>query len=237
MAGNTTVKSKCKGSRKRKKEKRVPRQGFMQMGNNRERERSGLLRFVTRRTISRYEKKKDMFNRVSLAILHYRLHERIHCRPENSRLQLEYSLAICFVQEGCLAPSTRVRGVREMYSLERLLQWEKKTRSGFTDSKRIQWSPAQSADELRLRNWWNRKEKGCWDGGMKMKTEGSSKGRADSATGASPVLELITCWLQLASLVAVRNRRLLILRSFISEAAKREIKREVKRKAEVTVKP
>jgi hypothetical protein len=38
MAGNTTVKSECKGSRKRKK-KRVPRQGFMQMGNNRERER------------------------------------------------------------------------------------------------------------------------------------------------------------------------------------------------------
>ena len=37
-----------------------------------------------------------MFNRVSLAILHYRLHERIHCRPENSRLQLEYSLAIFF---------------------------------------------------------------------------------------------------------------------------------------------
>jgi hypothetical protein len=142
MAGNTTVKSKCKGSRKRKNEKSSPSRLYPDEKQSREREKDpGYCVFVTRRTISQYEKKKDMFNRVSLAILHYRLHERIHCRPENSRLQLEYSLAIFFCPgrlPGAEYESTGSTGDVQPRASFAVRSREKKTRSGFTDSKRIQ---------------------------------------------------------------------------------------------------
>lgn len=72
----------------REKRKRDLSQRFMQ----REVNKGPGYCVTTRWIIPRYGKKICLNG--SLAILHYRLHERIHCRPENSRLQLEYSLAI-----------------------------------------------------------------------------------------------------------------------------------------------